>query len=629
MSRFPAATLWHRLTLAVMLGSLAIPARGEEEAIPGAPRLLPADTLAYVRLDSADQLREDWGNSSVGKMLADPALKPFASDVYQTMTELFEQFGAALGISLDELLAIPSGQVAAAMMPGNLSERDEELIEQDEDADDESPEAIRRRIARMRRQQNSVAGLFLIDAGENVDVLMGLVEKMEDRVLRGGYVRRTSEIDGTTLVRLLPPRQGRPEIEYFERSDTVIVGIGHATASKALDQWLEHSDEETLADRSDFISVMSRCVGAEATRPQITFFFDPYHFIERMVKRGGAAGLVWPIVEELGLSKIRGVGGSSFSGGEIFESILHVHILIDPPRDGFFGVLRPERGETLPPKWVPADVASYSSIHWDFETAYDNLGKVLEKFQGTEPLQRFIEDPAQERLGISVREDILANLTGRYVSCGWIEPPAKLNSQARAHALELKDPLQAKNVIAKLRERRPNDLQVESLGGTIVYFARRSRRQELPENFRTPEPGIMVLDDWIIFSDSRELLTRLTRANLDAMPRLLNVPEYELVSSELGGKLDGEKPFLVSFMRGADYMRQMYELAKSPDTRKILRKAGENNPVAAKIVAMLDRNEMPDFEKFEKYYAPSGTFIYDEPSGIHLGSFTLRPEAEE
>lgn len=627
MSRICPLFVSSRLPLALWVGLLAVPVWAEDKEVPGAPRLLPADTLAYVRLDSADQLREDWDNSSVGKMLEDPALKPLASDVYRTMAELFEQFGAVLGISLDELLAIPSGQVAAAMMPGNLSDRDEELTLEEEE-DDESPEAIRRRLARMRRQQNSVAGLFLIDAGENVDTLMDLVEKLEDRVINGGYVRRTSEIEGTTLVRLLPPRQGRPEIEYFERSETVVLGIGHDTAAKVLDHWLERSEEETLADRSDFVSLMSRCVGAESTRPQLTFFFDPYHFIERMVKRGGAAGFVWPILEELGLAKIRGVGGSSFSGGEVFESIFHMHVLIDPPRDGFFGVLRPEQGESMPPKWVPADVAAYSSVNWDLETAYDNLGKVIAKFQGEEPLKRLLEDPAQQKLGISVRDEILANLTGRYVTCAWIEPPAKLNSQTRAHALELKDPLQAKNVIAKLRERRPNDLQVETIGGTVVYFARQPRRDNLPENFRTPQPGLMVLDDWIIFSDSRELLTRLTKANLDAMPRLLNVPEYELVSSELGGKLDGEKPFLVSFMRGADYMRQLYELAKSPDSRRMLRQAGENNPVAAKIVAMLDRNEMPDFEEFEKYYAPSGTFAYDEPSGIHLGSFTLRAEED-
>lgn len=278
-----------RLCFALIFSVLVLPVVAEEGDVPGAPHLLPEDTLAYIRFDDVDQLREDSVNSSLGKMLADPAMRPFASDVYRTMAELFEQFASATGMTLDELLAIPSGQVAAAAMPANISERDEELIQEEnqEEEDKDSPEAIRRRIALKRRQQNAIAGVFLIDAGDNVEDLLGLVEKLEDAVLNGGYVRRTSQIEGTQLVRLLPPRPGRPEIEYFERDDTVVLGLGHDTASKVLDQWLDRSEEKTLADRSDFASVMSRCVGAEETRPQMTFFVDPYHFVERLVKRGG------------------------------------------------------------------------------------------------------------------------------------------------------------------------------------------------------------------------------------------------------------------------------------------------------------------------------------------------------
>lgn len=596
----------------------------EDPVVPGAPHLLPEDTLAYIRLDSVDDLRVDFADSSMGRMLSDPKLKPFASDVYRTMAEVFEQIGAQLGVSLDELLAIPSGQVSAAAMPGNISERDQELIE--EDADDESPEAIRRRIASKRRQQNSIAGLFVIDAGDNVEDLLLLVDRLEERLITSGYVRRTSEIEKTTLVKLLPPRPGRPEIEYFERQDTVVLGIGHQTAAKALDHWLDRSDESTLANRSDFTSLMSRCVGAEDTRPQVTFFVDPYHFVERLVKRGGAAAFVWPIVEELGIGKIRGIGGSAFRGGEVFDDISHLHVLIDPPRDGFFGVLRPGTGPSLPPKFVPADVTSYTSIYWDFETTYDNVDKVLEKFQGAEPLKRFIEDPLKKAVGVSVRDDVLAKLTGRYVTVRWIEPPVKLNSQTQLHAFEINDSLAAKEVIAKIRDRRPNDLQVETVEGNVVYFARRPGRRNMPAGMRAPEPCMMVLGDWVLFSDSRKLMQRVASANREAMPRLLNVPEYELVSSELGGKLDGEKPFLVSFLRAADYIKQMYDLAQSPDTKKFLRRAGENNPVAAKVVALLERNELPPFEEFEKYFAPSGTFAYDEPSGMHLGSFTLKAD---
>jgi hypothetical protein len=610
----------------VTLTAFLAPARAQEKEIPGAPRLLPSDTLAYIRLDNAEQFRKDFGDSSVGQMLNDPALKPLSSDVYQMMSELFEQVGTILEVSLDDLLAIPQGQVAAAMMPGNLSEYQEELAAEEED--DESPEAIRRRLARKRREQNSLAGVFLMEADKNVETLMGLMEKMEQRVTTRGYLRRSADINGIKLIKLLPPRPGRPEIEYFEKDGTVVMGIGHDTAAKVLDHWADRSEEETLADRSDFVSIMSRCVGAESTRPQLTFFVDPYRIIERFVKRSSGAALVWPIVEQLGLPKIRGIGGSSFSGGELFESIAHMHILVDPPRDGVLGVLRPEAVDSAPPNWVPADVASYTSLKWDFETTYDNLDKVVAKFQGEGPMKRFVEDPATQQFGISIREDLLENITGRYVNCGWIEPSAKLNSRTQTHALELSDSLKAKDVIAKFRERRPNALTVETIGGTVVYFARSPSGGNLPENFRIPEPGLMILGKWLIFSDSREMLTRITRANLEAAPRLINVAEFELVTSELGGKLDGEKPFMVSFLRGAEYMKQVYDLAKSPETKGMLRQASTNAPFAGKVVSMLERNQLPDFKEFEKYFAPSGTFAYDEPAGIHFGSFTLRAEDE-
>ena len=596
----------------------------EESATPGAPRLLPKDTLAYIRIDSADNFRSDMESSSIGQMMNDPKLRPFVGELYSTMSQLFEQFGTQLGLSLDELLAIPTGQIAAAAMPANLSDRDEELAEEETDSD--SPEAIRRRIERKRREQNAIAGIFILEAGKNLDNMMSLIDRLEERMIQGGYVRRTSKADGTTIVKLLPPRQGPPEVEYFTKDDTLVFGIGHETAAKALDQWTGKSEEDSLADRADFTSLMSRCIGAEETRPQITFFLDPYHFVERIVNRGGAAALVWPLVENLGISKIRGMGGSSYQGGDVFEDIAHFHILLDPPRDGMFGVLRPETGDTTPPKWVPSNVSSYTTLNWDFEQTYENVDKLLATFQGAEPLKRFIEDPAKQAAGVSIKDDVLSNLTGRIVTCAWMEPPVRLNSRTSAFALEIKDELNAKSLIAKIRDRRPNDLEVQTIGGVVVYSLKNRSQRELPENLRVPRPGFMIMGKWFIFSDSQGFLTQITRANADSMPRLINEPEYELVSSELGGKLDGETPFLVSFLRGADSIRQIYDLAKSPDTQRLIRSAGQQNPFMARIVALLEQNELPDFKEFEKYFAPTGTFAYDEPAGMHFGFFTLRAD---
>jgi hypothetical protein len=291
-----------------------------------------------------------------------------------------------------------------------------------------------------------------------------------------------------------------------------------------------------------------------------------------------------------------------------------------------FGVLRPETGDTTPPKWVPSNVSSYTTLNWDFEQTYENVDKLLATFQGAEPLKRFIEDPAKQAAGVSIKDDVLSNLTGRIVTCAWMEPPVRLNSRTSAFALEIKDELNAKSLIAKIRDRRPNDLEVETIGGVVVYSLKNRSQRELPENLRVPRPGFMIMGKWFIFSDSQGFLTQITRANADSMPRLINEPEYELVSSELGGKLDGETPFLVSFLRGADSIRQIYDLAKSPDTQRFIRSAGQQNPFMARIVGLLEQNELPDFKEFEKYFAPTGTFAYDEPAGMHFGFFTLRAD---
>ncbi|TWU41208.1 hypothetical protein Q31b_26470 [Novipirellula aureliae] len=616
--------------LPICLGSLLMimmPAQPAPAAnpvsIPGAPHLLPEDTLLYARLDSADEFRETLSESSLGRMLADPKLKPFAGDIYQTLRELFAQFGDEVGLSLDELLAIPSGQVAMAMMPGNVVTESSDTAANEGAKRDESEEAIRRRIARRRREQNAIAGLFMVDAGEKVADLLSLVDRLEARLIESGYVRRTSRLEKIELVRLMPPRPGRPEIEYFQNQDVIVLGVGHETAGKALDQWLGHSDEPTLADNVNFGNAMSRCIGAESTRPQFTFYADPYHVVERVVKRGTAAVFVWPILEDLGIGKIRGIGGSTFHGGEMFESISHLHLLIDTPRDGFLGLIRPETGDIMPPDWVPADVTAYTTVHWNFEKAYENLDKILALFQGEEPLKRFVEDPLENATRLQVNEDILQNLSGRYASTTWLETPVKLNSQVTAYGFELKDAESAKSAIARFRKMKPNVLKVETVAGSVIYSF--PSRRPVPDSFRQPSPGIVILGTWIVFSDSRVFLERIIRANESGTPRLATEPDFDLVVSELGGKLDGEKPFMVSFVRGADYFRQFYELAKADDSRKFLRTQGEKSSAAKQFSELLERNQLPPYEEFRQYFAPGGVFGYNEPTGIHFGSFSLKP----
>ena len=591
---------------------------------PGAPHLLPGETLAYGRVANAEEFKQAFHESWMGRMLRDPQMRPLVGDLYAGAAELFGQISQHVGVSLDELLSIPQGELAVALVP--LQPRDAETKNSDLPKDD-SPEAIQRRLRERRRSENAFGFIAIIEAGDKAPLLEKIFDRLDDRLSEANYVRRDQEVDGTKVVRFLGPSPSRPAIEHFLRDGVAVIGIGEGLALDVLDRWQGKRVGETLAQNVDFSAALAPCVGAEDSEPQLTAFANPYRLVERMIKaNGGAAALVWPIVEDLGLAKLRGIGASSFTGGEVFEGVTHLHVLLDSPRDGFLGVLRPTSGDINPPDFVPSDVMSYTAIYWDIPQAYEGLERILEKFQGEDALQRLAEDPLKQRLNVDLQPEVIEQLTGRVTVLRWMEPPARLNSQTQFWAFEVKDATAMSQTIQKVADAMPGQITREEEGSTPVYLLRRPQRRNLPEGLRQPVPCMALNGSHLMISDSREMLGRAIRTAGGSLPRLNDQPEYALVASEVGGELKGETPFLFSFVRAEEALRTVYELAKSPQTHQFLQSAGERNQVARMVAEALQRNELPPYDHFSKYFAPSGAFAYDEPTGIHYASFSLRPQ---
>lgn len=631
---FQPARQAFRALLCVVLGVAIIQAtpamaqrsQSDDDALPAASRLLPFESMVYIRLDSVDRLKEQFTDGSMGRMLNDPKMQPFAEQAYATGAELFELLREQLGVSLDELLDIPQGQVAFALHPSMpMDEKDIAEIAAGDDEEDEERRA--RRETRMRRQQEFGVGVTLIiDAGQNIGPLMTLVERFEAQVLKGPFNKKPRDVEGTEIVRLMPSRAGQTPIEYFERDGVFVMGVGYQSAETVLMNWLGKSEEKTLADNADFGVIVSNCIGSHESEPAFTFFVDPHAIVDRLIDLNGGVttALFWGMFEDLGASRIGGIGGASFYGGESFESIAHYFIAIDPPRDGLLGVLRPLNGDTTPPQWIPEDVAGYTSIHWDIEKTYDNIGNVIDQFQGPESLKRFVETPVQNQVGVDLKGKVLPNLTGRMLRLVWMEPPNRVNSGTNLFALEVKDAGEAKNLLAELRDKLPN-MKVDTVGGKVVYRLSEIPEGAMPPNFRTPEPSLMLLDNWMIYCDSTKFIERAILAKAGNLPRLLAKPDYELVTAELTGQLKSQKPFLLSYIDGAQAMEVYYELLRDPNTKRFVRGAAEGNPVLGAVANLLDENELPPFSEMKKYFAPTGIFGYNDPSGIHFGMYSLRP----
>lgn len=600
--------------------------------MPGAPRLLPEETFLYLRIEDVPQLRADLKESSVGKMMNDPKLRPLASDIYVTLSELFAEVGSRFDITLDQLVDIPQGQFAIAVVATDQGTEPAPAESANAQPKDESPEAIRRRLAERRsaRGQFQPGLVIVMETGERNKTLDKILEQIETRIVQSGAVERSETIDGTELRRWVSPDGAQTRMEYFQRDGAIVIGAGGSLAADALARWDGKSGSRSLAESTDFAAVMTRCVGAEETRPQITLFADPYRLLRRAITQSGNVGaaLGWQIAEELGIAKIRGLGASTFYGGETFADIAHAHILIDPPRDGIFSVLRPKDGDTNPPAWVPDDVTSYTSIGWRVDATYDGLGRILDRFQGEGALERLVEKRYQERVGGDFRKSIIEAADDRIVMIRWLQPPVKVNSSVSINAIKLKDPAAAAGTIAELRKAFPSAVREEAIGARPLYLFGRGRTEPFPQGLREPTPCAIIVDNWLLTSDSREFVERAVRANDGVLPKLAALPDYDVLASELGSELEGEKPFLLSFVRSAEVLRQVYELARSDQARTFLDSRSEGNRAARSVGELLKRNELPPFDEFQKYFAPTGGFAYDEPNGIHFGRFTLKPDPQ-
>ncbi|SMP52922.1 hypothetical protein SAMN06265222_10422 [Neorhodopirellula lusitana] len=644
--RFSVSTL----LLACFLSSFAVQTGYAEEASlapPPASRLLPADTLAYLRIRDVDDLKEGFQRSSLGQMFDDPAMQPFVSDTYEVMKQTFTELASELGLTLPELLAIPRGQVAAALLQGVPDDTDtnSEAENDDELTDDQ----IRRRLQRRQRQLNSFAGVFMIDTGndfQSADTMFELLDQVGKLAERDNSIKQTEKIGDHELIRWVRSRGRTSKLEWFHRDGMFVIGIGNQSAAEVLRRWnatdapknrkeaaTQSAEDDVLtvgrlSGNADFAAVMTRCVGAEAETPQITFFVNPYAIAQRIIRRSSSSFFIMPIVEDLGISKIRGIGGSVFRGGELIESIIHLHVVIDAPRDGLFGVVRPQDVAPSPPSWIPAKLMSYSTAKWDIATSLDNLTKVVDRFAGEGGFNRFTEDRIQSRFDISLREDLIPNLTGRYVSMKRYQEPANWNSAARLDALQVTDPAKIETLIERVKAKLPpGELTTKKIAGTKVHFIKSRPRpnRELPETIRRPERSVFLLDDYLILANSREIVDAILEAHSGTADGLAMDSDFALLASEVGAKLGSEKPFYFEFSRDAENYRVLYEMAASPKSARLIQERAEQNEKLAGFAELLQSNQLPPFDDLRRYFNVSGIFGYNEPGGLHFGIMSLRP----
>ena len=143
---------------------------------------------------------------------------------------------------------------------------------------------------------------------------------------------------------------------------------------------------------------------------------------------------------------------------------------------------------------------------------------------------------------------------------------------------------------------------------------------------RRPDPAFALVGDYLLLTDSTDLLKHVIATKKDGSQALASQLEFKLIASKIRRQPGGEKPGLLSFTRPEEGMRLLYDLATSETTRERLASGAEGNQALGALDKALRDHPLPPFAVIAKYLAPGGSLLTNDETGFHFTSFTLRRE---
>jgi hypothetical protein len=562
-----------------------------------APKLFPSKTLAYVRVDDTRDMKAKMEATGMGKMMNDPQIAPILGTFYSTFVGQLQGMQDIIGLNLDELLSIPNGELAAALVA----------------------------------TKTDPAFVLMLEAGDEMPALQVLIERAEQATDSGGGLLSQKEVGKIKLLSM--GRSDRESVTYFIDSGVMVLTNRADYAEQLAMVWTGNGiDHKPLSDNRDFTTIMSRCVGTEGERPQVSFFVDPLAMVRELGKSTSGSVAILAALKSLGVDGIKGVGGSAIIAPNEFDSILHGHVLLNPNRQGIMKVIRPKAGPTEPEPWVSDQVISYFTMNWDMAKTFNAIEGIVDTFAGEGTFNdRFVKE-ADRNLGINLRSDIIDGLNDRLSLVQVIVPPKKINSQSNVYCIHVKNASQMKSeILPKMFEKLKSaggPTMTSKLFGDATIYTIESRSEEAVEgrSIRLPQPAVCILDDQLILSDSLQALEDVIKFNSSGDGLLSESIEFKLVQDRIKAQLKNSDMSILAYQRPEESMRLMYDLATDPQNMDNLEQFAQNNPFFTALITAVRSKKLPPFEVIAKYLAPGGAFVVDEETGLHYTGFSMRRE---
>ena len=592
-------------------------ATAQSELRPKTEDLLPDSTVLYVQFEDIRDMIEKLRVSNFGQMLGDERINPLVDEMYQQGLDAYSNVEDVVGLSMEEIQSLPSGEMCFAMV---------------------AP----------KRQEPAV--VFLVDMDPENEAVAKAMERARELAEQQGTP--VEEEDTEEIVFETMQMDGDPLFMF--RKDGTLVGSNNEQVLKDVwERWNERPVDgtRTLAENRKFVTIMNRCRGTKDSPPEMRVFFDPIEFGRATTRGNFAAQAALNFLPILGLDGLLGVGGSLLFEEQDFESVFHGHLLLANPRKGVFEMLALKPADYQPQSWVPYDTVNYMTTSWDVQTMYAELEKIVDAFSSEGNFQENVQSRINDELGIDLKLDVIDQLTGRVTYAQWNVQPARFNSVASIFSLQIEDSSAVEELIDFFIERIREDAGADN-EDTItedeykgqVYWKqsdssvndRMERMQERMQEgrggpfggaeMRATQGCFMLLNDQLVICDSVEALKRVVDTDRGDEPAMADDELFNIVTRKMTRLLGTDMPAALFYTRPGESVKLWLEIAQSEDTQDMMSEMAVERPFVARLQQTMDDNPLPSYEEIKQYFPPSGSFITDDETGYHFLAFTVKSE---
>lgn len=583
-----------------LTGLVGLPANPARAATPP-EQVLPDSTLFFLKVADVPALREAFKQSQYGQLWNDPAMAGIRADLSEKLQSSSNSLKEKLGVTLKELLELPQGALAIAVIG-----RDDPKV--------------------------PISLAIIADAGKNADKMAEVLTRSNKQAEQNGAKVTVETFNNNPLHVITPPDQAGgddktppPPPVVWTRADSVFFLGSGVDAVKDLVSNAGGRGSNSLGGGEDYVKTLAKVGGDTA---HAVWFLDIAKVIKLATKAGsrGAEAQAQQIeflVRELGINGLKSAGGSVTLNTSNYNSLTKTFFNAPAPAQGLLKLFSFPPIAMRPESWVPATVASYQSFSWDLDNAYNALNDLVNKFQPgmLNVLEQQLVGPEGGQ-PLSFQKDIFGPLGNRITMISDFKKPIKEDSQRVVAAIALDDAKAFQNTLNRILEiARATPKKRDFQGTTIFDF----ELPELPNQGGVQAPrikgpvSVAIANDTLFMTTDGELLEQILRPG--AVP-LSESSAYQTVAKELPEKVSG-----MTFVRPDEQARLSYDMLKSGQFEKAIKQAveaGRQGKPGPEIPQLIDPNKLPDFEVFAKYLTLGGSYSVMDDDGFTQTGFSLR-----